>query len=104
MEVDRRTGWQLLSLGVFEVAAIEAWDPKVAAKMEQIDRTKVPGDSYKGQALWRFRKDNSAADVDTVENQPDVGSAVLQRAFLAGVGGDQVLPPAQVIGLPNGIH
>ena len=72
--------------------------------MHKIDGAQVAGDGYQCEALRRFSQDDSATNVGAIEDQPDVSGAILQRALVGGVGGDQVFPAAQVICLANGIH
>ena len=74
----------------------------MAAQVEDVHGAEVAGDGDERDGAGRFREEDRAANVHAVDDHPYVGVAVVDGAAVV-VGGDEVLPAAQLVGIANGV-
>ena len=63
-----------------KIVRIQLRNPKVPAQVQQIDGAQIPGNRNQRQASRSFRQNNRSPHIYTIQNEPDVGGSVPNRA------------------------
>ena len=84
-----------------EVVSVEARNAEVAAQVEHVDGAEIAGDGNERERARCFSEDHGAANIDSVHDDPDVGSAAVDGSAGTG-GGDEMFPAAEVVGGTDG--
>src|ERR1700760_4129815 len=88
---------------MLQLVSFKAWNAKVPAQMQQIDRAEVAGDGNQRYGLRSFGQNDCTTHVYAVHDHPYIGCTVVHRTTIS-LGGDEVFPAAQVIGFANSIY